>query len=359
MSGADLASTSGPSFEFAGMRAPASEVQSEDLRLRALLHDGPEEVRDPVGILLPLEQGGGQGMPRGDDYDAPPPKRGFRADNAPQGRFHPKRSGRAYVVQDEDASDNEDDRKVRIQDTVEEVSTTPSTASLAVGRALTGGDSRKDEDHAQDISSAVFRVMENSGWRPPGGDFRAAPRSPCFENRNHANVTAAAEKRTPPACAEFDPAYSVRSFMKTHVKNGRIPSRDDTRSSRSTEPAAFNLTSPLDGDPERVGLKTTTDLCVLVYIRPELRSKNQDSHQCLTVISEEMTSINPINSTWNNLVRKRTAQKTMLWMIRKRRPVGESAVVRIDYGQSNPQRDVVRADRGDRWVTQIIYAARS
>ncbi|GMF45643.1 unnamed protein product [Phytophthora fragariaefolia] len=46
------------------------------------------------------------------------------------------------------------------------------------------------------------------------------------------------------------------------------------------------LTSPLDGDPERVGLKTTPDLCVLVYVGPELRSKSQDNHQCMTVISE-------------------------------------------------------------------------
>ncbi|GMF22017.1 unnamed protein product [Phytophthora fragariaefolia] len=38
---------------------------------------------------------------------------------------------------------------------------------------------------------------------------------------------------------------------------------------------------------------------------------------------------------------------------------GESAVVRIDYGQSNPQREVVWAGRGDRWVTQIIYAAKA
>ncbi|GMF30013.1 unnamed protein product [Phytophthora fragariaefolia] len=38
---------------------------------------------------------------------------------------------------------------------------------------------------------------------------------------------------------------------------------------------------------------------------------------------------------------------------------GEAAVVRIDYGQSNPQREVVRAGRGDRWVMQIIYAAKS
>ncbi|GMF14647.1 unnamed protein product [Phytophthora fragariaefolia] len=38
---------------------------------------------------------------------------------------------------------------------------------------------------------------------------------------------------------------------------------------------------------------------------------------------------------------------------------GESAVVRIDNGQSNPQREVVWAGRGDRWVTQSTYAARS
>jgi hypothetical protein len=38
---------------------------------------------------------------------------------------------------------------------------------------------------------------------------------------------------------------------------------------------------------------------------------------------------------------------------------GEHAIVRIKYGQANPQREVVWAGRGDRWVTQIIYAARS
>ncbi|GMF33075.1 unnamed protein product [Phytophthora fragariaefolia] len=37
---------------------------------------------------------------------------------------------------------------------------------------------------------------------------------------------------------------------------------------------------------ERVGLKTTPELCVVVYVGPELRSKSQDNHQCMTVISE-------------------------------------------------------------------------
>ncbi|KAE9322416.1 hypothetical protein PR003_g17237 [Phytophthora rubi] len=38
---------------------------------------------------------------------------------------------------------------------------------------------------------------------------------------------------------------------------------------------------------------------------------------------------------------------------------GEHAMVRIEYGQSNPQLDVVWAGRGDRWVTQVIYTAQS
>jgi hypothetical protein len=38
---------------------------------------------------------------------------------------------------------------------------------------------------------------------------------------------------------------------------------------------------------------------------------------------------------------------------------GDQAVVRIQYGQSNPQREVVWAGRGDRWVTQILYGAES
>ncbi|GMF22015.1 unnamed protein product [Phytophthora fragariaefolia] len=46
------------------------------------------------------------------------------------------------------------------------------------------------------------------------------------------------------------------------------------------------LTSPLDGDPKSVELKTSPELCVLVYVGPELRSKSQDNHQCMTVVSE-------------------------------------------------------------------------
>ncbi|OWY97386.1 hypothetical protein PHMEG_00032097 [Phytophthora megakarya] len=38
---------------------------------------------------------------------------------------------------------------------------------------------------------------------------------------------------------------------------------------------------------------------------------------------------------------------------------GEHAVVRIQYGHTNPEREVVWAGRGDRWVTKIVYQART
>ncbi|EGZ06997.1 hypothetical protein PHYSODRAFT_529835, partial [Phytophthora sojae] len=38
---------------------------------------------------------------------------------------------------------------------------------------------------------------------------------------------------------------------------------------------------------------------------------------------------------------------------------GEHAIVKVRYGQSIPQRDVVWAGRGDRWVTKMLYATKS
>lgn len=43
--------------------------------------------------------------------------------------------------------------------------------------------------------------------------------------------------------------------------------------------------SPLDGDPERAGLKKTPELCVLAYVGPELR--RQVNHQCMTISPRE------------------------------------------------------------------------
>jgi hypothetical protein len=49
--------------------------------------------------------------------------------------------------------------------------------------------------------------------------------------------------------------------------------------------------SPLDGDPERAGLKRSQGRCVLVYVGPELRRRRrQDNQQCMTtMIQDDLT----------------------------------------------------------------------
>ncbi|GMG14522.1 unnamed protein product [Phytophthora fragariaefolia] len=83
------------------------------------------------------------------------------------------------------------------------------------------------------------------------------------------SVTPVAATGTLFGYAESDPARSVRSFMKTNMENGK----------------KFQAVKTL-ARQERVGLKTTPELCVLVYVGPELRSKSQDNHQCMTGMSE-------------------------------------------------------------------------
>ncbi|GMG15702.1 unnamed protein product [Phytophthora fragariaefolia] len=371
---------------------------------------------------------------KGGYYDGPPPKRDFRADNVPHGQ--PERSGRAYVIQAP--------RSPRSKTGI-----APSSVNVAM------------------ILDTLPRA--------------AGP---------IASVTAIATRGT-----LLGWLCIVRPCL-----------------------LSLKLTSSLDGDPERVGLKTTPELCVLVYVGPELRSKSQDNHQCMTVISkkneeylsdlprpnqprleegcpdnndrddppefrlgpgqrygwwkehsiDETKKVVMVHDAVNNcrtdilldsgasismdvarrlklrlkfckqlrvselggvptiitattevkitlgprvvyimelwvanigegvdvllgmnfmysagvrlcareglvkfpdeetvLLARRTADhmgrgldlavtpKTCLYL-----GPGESAVVRIDYGQSNPQREVVWADRGDRWVTQIIYTAK-
>ncbi|GMF55559.1 unnamed protein product [Phytophthora fragariaefolia] len=87
------------------------------------------KLRDLEYVLKQHEE-----MTQGDDNDGPPPKRDFRADNVSYGRFQPKRSGRAYAIQDEDSPDEDaDDREVWFEDLVEEAPNVPSAVSPAAG----------------------------------------------------------------------------------------------------------------------------------------------------------------------------------------------------------------------------------
>ncbi|GMF50470.1 unnamed protein product [Phytophthora fragariaefolia] len=217
--------------------------------------------------------------------------RDFRADNVPHGRFQPKRSGQAYVIQDEASPDEEeDDREVRFQHVVEEVPNASSTVSPAAESAQPGSDSGKDGGQAQDILSTDFRIIENSGWRPPpNGAFRPAPRSPHFEDRN----------RTKFCERSNDFGHSTQSYW-SDLKCGRCGRKEHLARLCRVRPCSFCKKFHEDqcgewkkfqavttlARQQRVGLKTIPELCVLVYVGPELRSKSQDNHQCMTVISE-------------------------------------------------------------------------
>ncbi|GMF19392.1 unnamed protein product [Phytophthora fragariaefolia] len=150
-------------------------------------------------------------------------------------------------------------------------------------------------------SQVPFPDHRKSGWRPPPNDeFRPEPRSPRFEDRNR---TKFCER-----CNDF--GHSTESCW-SDLKCGRCGRKGHPARLCRVPPCSFckkfhedqcegwkkfqavktlarqvKLTSPLDGDPERVGLKTTPELCFLGYVSPEVRNISQDNHQCMTVISE-------------------------------------------------------------------------
>ncbi|GMF36860.1 unnamed protein product [Phytophthora fragariaefolia] len=258
-----------------------------DSRLRTtLLGQRIRKLRYPEYVLKQHGE-----MTRGYDYDGPPPKRDFRVINVPQGRFQPQRSGRAYVIQREDSPDEEEaDREGCFQDVVEKVPNMPSTVSPAAGSEQPGSDSGKDGGQAQYISSTVFRINENSEWRPPPNEeSRPAPRSPRIEDRNrtkfcescndfgHSTEIGWSDLKCDCCGRTGHPArlYRVRpcSFCKRFHED------------HCGEWKKFQAVKIL-ARQERVGLKTTPELCVLVHVGPGLRSKSQDNHQCMTVISE-------------------------------------------------------------------------
>ncbi|GMF41724.1 unnamed protein product [Phytophthora fragariaefolia] len=241
-----------------------------DSRLRSTLQG--RMLRDLEYVLKQHEE-----MTQGGDYVGPPPKRDFRADNVSHGRFQPKRSGRAYVIQDEDSPDEDEDDREGV----------PSLEVILEKMEAKHKTSQVPSSESSRTPDGVLLRMESFDQRPdhPVSKSEIAPSSvnaamildiPPRAVGPTSSVIAVAARGTLLGCVECDLARSVRSFMKTNVENGKKnPSSEDTRSS-----------SPLDGGPERVGLKTTPELCGLVYVGPELRSKSQDNHQCMTVISE-------------------------------------------------------------------------
>ncbi|EGZ18814.1 hypothetical protein PHYSODRAFT_332551 [Phytophthora sojae] len=138
------------------------------------------------------------------DHDAPPPRvRDFRADNIPQGRFKPKRQGRAYVTRG-DVSDSESDEDPEIHARFQEITDEPrvsarsTSANSGSTREISGEEastpsagslaSMKGAEWTQTLTNEVYRVMDNMGWRPPnaqsGPNTNSGFRSPRRENPN-------------------------------------------------------------------------------------------------------------------------------------------------------------------------------
>ncbi|KAG3127261.1 hypothetical protein PI126_g21936 [Phytophthora idaei] len=95
-------------------------------------------------------------------YDTPPAKtRDFRADNIHAGRLKPKRPGRAFVGLSEGEAEAEQEWSVRFEDKVQEVHRAASEQTC--GEPSLPPRVKMSEDA---IRQAVYRAMENSGWKP-------------------------------------------------------------------------------------------------------------------------------------------------------------------------------------------------
>ncbi|GMF30015.1 unnamed protein product [Phytophthora fragariaefolia] len=207
-----------------------------DSRLRTTLQGQRiRKLRDLEYVLKQHEE-----MTQGDDYDGPPPKRDFRADNVPHGHFRPRRSGRAYVIQDKDnPGEVEDDREVRFQDVVEEFPM--CHRQPAPPRGVPSLEMILERMVAKNKRSRV--PSSRSSRAPDGGRLRMESFDQCPDHPVSKTgiapscVIAAMILDIPPraagptssviavaargSCTECDLARSVRSFMKTNVGNGK------------------------------------------------------------------------------------------------------------------------------------------
>ncbi|GMF51710.1 unnamed protein product [Phytophthora fragariaefolia] len=257
---------------------------------------------------------------REEGYDTPPPKtRDFRADNDHQGRFRPRRSGRAFVVQDsEPDSDSEPERRVRFEELDDEEMPAAPSAQVALAQ---GRDNHSSEvSHSepppgfklQDMIKECYRVMESEGWRPPFNNQASGPRPPspahgnpplprtcdkcgkfghsreycwadltCDRCHDRGHPTEMCRVNPCPRCNQFHRGISCEAWrafqaMKKYTHQGM--SKD----------------VPTQPQPKRVGLKKTPELYALVYVGPELRRRrrqDRDNQQCMTVFQDS----NPVS----------------------------------------------------------------
>jgi hypothetical protein len=158
----------------------------KDKQLKSILVNQKFEDVDDLEYVLQQEED----LALDGEYDTPPPKtRDFRADNVQQGRFKPRRPGRAFVANADTESDFEQDGHVHFDDKLKGIEAPAKEVAVPArpvqdsspdmsSRTATPKTTVTDDD----IRSAVFRVMEHSGWRPAKPDDRPGWQSPRREN---------------------------------------------------------------------------------------------------------------------------------------------------------------------------------
>ncbi|OWZ15526.1 hypothetical protein PHMEG_00010818 [Phytophthora megakarya] len=268
-----------------------------------------------------------------EETDASPSQvRDFRANNQHMRRHRPKRYGKAFVVTHSEDESEDGDYEM---DSSSEGEEPPTKSDLSVPKANQSESFAKQKDACnselrQEMPQEVFRIMDNSGWKPPNGsEFR--PRSPYprfgnFSQSKHCdncgegsyttdscwmdiecerchqlgNSSQMCRIRLCNLCGRYhdgkcdDP--KILRLLKTLAQQGQLDLKEHFSTSELNQfldgdagfgGEAVKPVNPLDGDPERVGLKDISQLCVLVYVAPELRSRDQDNHQYMSVIEND------------------------------------------------------------------------
>jgi hypothetical protein len=133
--------------------------------LKAIL--GNQQFRNLEDLEYVLQQDEDLNLNEG--YESSSSKRDFRADNVPHERFK-RRPGRAYVALSDGEVEPDAEARVRFDDTVDEVQPSPSDVTTPARASIGEGSSDAPAKSAisdKDLHNAVYRAMEESGWRPP------------------------------------------------------------------------------------------------------------------------------------------------------------------------------------------------
>ncbi|KAE8876759.1 hypothetical protein PF005_g24430 [Phytophthora fragariae] len=186
-------------------------------------------------------------MHQDDDYETPPPRRESRPDYMSAGKFRPKRPAKTNVAQSKVESSSEDEKQVHFQETVKR----SQIKKWRQGRRRVN------------FRKIGRKCIER--WRTPVGNLL----------RESFDLMT---RRPDLASHQIRPDSARRESV---LDTPKIVAGPDSNV------IDVKPVSPLDGDPERAGPKKPPELCALVYLGPELKSRTQGKHECMTVFKDD------------------------------------------------------------------------